>query len=45
MEEKKRETAVSLKEAEARAYRSMEEVMKKNFIGALESYFDSYAGS
>ena len=45
MEEKQRETAISLEEAEARAYRSMEEMMKKKFIGALESYFDSYAGS
>ncbi|MDA3957883.1 LPP20 family lipoprotein [Oceanispirochaeta sp.] len=45
MEEKQRETAISLDEAEARAYRSMEEMMQKKFIGALESYFDSYAGN
>lgn len=42
MDEKKRETAISLKEAEARAYRSMEEVMQKKFLREMESYFDSF---
>ncbi len=45
MEEKKRESAISIDEARARSYRSMEKAMKKSFIGALEDYFDSYAGS
>ncbi|QEN09500.1 hypothetical protein EXM22_16490 [Oceanispirochaeta crateris] len=45
MDEQQRETAISLQEAEARAYRSMEKVLNEKFIGALESYFDSYAGS
>ncbi len=45
MDEKKRETAISLSEAEARAYRSMEEAMQKNFLGSLEEYFDSFAGN
>ena len=45
MEEKKRESAISYDEARARSYRAMEKALQKNFIGALEDYFDSYAGS
>jgi hypothetical protein len=45
MEEKKRESAISYDEARARSYRSMEKALQKNFIGALEDYFDGYAGS
>ncbi|MDC7239983.1 MAG: LPP20 family lipoprotein [Spirochaetales bacterium] len=45
MDEKKRETAISLTEAEARAYRSMEDAMQKSFLGSLEDYFDSFAGN
>ncbi|MDC7235493.1 MAG: LPP20 family lipoprotein [Spirochaetales bacterium] len=43
MDEKKRESAISLQEAESRAYRSMEEVMNKTFLRGLEDYFDSFA--
>ena len=44
MEEQKRETGVSRDAAVSRGYRSMEEILKKKFIGDLERYFDSFAG-
>ncbi len=44
MEEQKRETGISRDAAVSKAYRSMEEMLQKKFIGDLERYFDSFAG-
>ena len=44
MEEQQRETGISKEAAVAKAYRSMEEMLQKKFIGDLERYFDSFAG-